>query len=557
MMNEKYTYNLLVIDDEKGVTSTIYRQLRKKYNVFTANSAGEAIAIMEKENIQLVISDQRMPGMTGLEFFGTIKDKYPDAVKIMLSGYSDLDAIIGAINEGQVFRYISKPWKPEELNNLLAEAVGKYELITKNKRLAQNLEKCDAQLKEIRIAKEKAQEADLLKSAFLANMSHEIRTPMNGILGFTDLLKEPELSGDQKQKYIGIIEKSGARMLNTISDIIDISKIESGQVEISISDINLNKQIDELFEFFLPEAEKKNIQFTITNRIPKQYATIQSDQEKIVAILTNLLKNAIKYTDNGAIEFGVTTSSTSSLSELTSSLSESTTKLNRTTEKVSELDEVEFYVKDTGIGIPADRQKAIFDRFVQADIADTRAFQGSGLGLAISKAYAKMLDGKIWVESEEGVGSQFYFTIPYSKNTNETYEQKDETSKKASSPKKGLKILVVDDEEFVITYLNVVLKEYEKEMLIAKTGIEAVEMCRKNPEIDLVLMDIKLPEIDGYEATRRIRKFNKEVFILAQTAFAQAGDREKAIDAGCNDYISKPIKRARLFEIIDKQFETL
>ncbi|MFC0876197.1 PAS domain S-box protein [Saccharicrinis sp. FJH2] len=236
-------------------------------------------------------------------------------------------------------------------------------------------------------AKEKAQESDLLKSAFLANMSHEIRTPMNGILGFTELLKEPDLSGEKQREYISIIEKSGDRMLNTINDIIDISKIESGQVELSFSEIDLNDLLDEQYEFFLPEARIKGIQLSL-NKLPAQKLSFTSDKEKLNSILTNLIKNAIKYTHSGSIEFGYSIDDTNKQNEL------------------------KFYVKDTGIGISPKRIEAIFERFVQADIEDKQVYEGSGLGLSIAKAYLEMLGGKIWVESEVGVGSAFYFTIP-------------------------------------------------------------------------------------------------------------------------------------------------
>ncbi len=241
-------------------------------------------------------------------------------------------------------------------------------------------------------AKRKAEESDRLKSAFLANMSHEIRTPMNGILGFTSLLKEPGFSGKEQKKFIDIIEKSGERMLSTINDIINISKIESGQVDLIISDFNLNNQLDELFEFFLPEAKKKNIQLSITNKVPDQQANFRSDKEKLNSILTNYIKNAIKYTPRGSIKIGYS--------------------INKNVGQ----NELEFYVKDTGIGISKERQKTVFSRFVQADIEDRQSYEGSGLGLAISKAYVEILGGKTWVESEEGVGSQFYFTIPYNTN---------------------------------------------------------------------------------------------------------------------------------------------
>ena len=380
-------------------------------------------------------------------------------------------------------------------------------------------------------ALEKANESDQLKSAFLANMSHEIRTPMNGILGFSGLLKEPGLSGNDQKEYINIIEKSGARMLSTINDIIDISRIESGQIDVTISEVNINDKIEYLHTFFKPEAEKKGIQLSFRNGLPKQDSIVKTDREKFYSILTNLVKNAIKYSHEGSIEFGY--------------------KMN----KENDSEELEFYVKDTGIGIPKERMEAIFDRFVQADIEDKQVYEGSGLGLAISKAYVEMLGGKIWVESEEGVGSQFCFTIPYNTSKKEISKSENAVSKtKTEIQIKKLKILIADDEETAELYLTLVLSKFNKEFLIARTGIEAVEICHNNPDIDLILMDIRMPEMSGYEATRKIRRFNKDVVIIAQTAYGLLGDREKAIEAGCNDYISKPVKKDKLIKKIRKYF---
>jgi PAS domain S-box-containing protein len=234
-------------------------------------------------------------------------------------------------------------------------------------------------------AKERAEESDKLKSAFLANMSHEIRTPMNGILGFSELLKEPDLTGEQQQEFIRIIEESGVRMLDIINAIIDISKIESGLMKTDIKELNIYKHIEYLYTFFKPEVEEKRIQLLFKNTLAADEAIIRTDSEKFSSILIKLVKNAIKYSEEGSVEFGY--------------------------DKKGEY--LEFFVKDTGIGIPKDRQSAIFERFIQADISDKRAYQGAGLGLSISKAYVEMLGGKIWVESEEGIGSTFYFTLPY------------------------------------------------------------------------------------------------------------------------------------------------
>ena len=237
-------------------------------------------------------------------------------------------------------------------------------------------------------AKERAEESDRLKSAFLANMSHEIRTPMNGILGFAELLKEPHFSGAEKQKFITIIENSGKRMLNIINDIIDISKVEAGLMKFKKTDVNINESIEHICDFFRPEVEAKGLKLLVSNPLPVHKAIILTDGEKLYAILVNLVKNAIKYTDKGVIYVGC--------------------DIVETDGRVS----VQFYVKDTGIGIPEDRQEAIFKRFIQADIEDKMARQGAGLGLAITKAYMEMLGGEIWVESKEGEGSVFYFSLP-------------------------------------------------------------------------------------------------------------------------------------------------
>jgi hypothetical protein len=253
--------------------------------------------------------------------------------------------------------------------------------ITSRIKAEENLKRIN---RELLAAKEKAEESDKLKSAFLANMSHEIRTPMNGIIGFTELLKEPGLSGHQQQVYIDIIQNSGSRMLNTVNDLIDISRIETGQVELNLTKVNIKNEVENLYEFFAPEAHIKGLQFFLKENLPEPDLVINTDAAKLNSILTNLIKNSIKYTDNGTIDiaYGI------------------------------EGEFVQFKVADTGPGIPLNKQKVIFDRFRQVDTDTTKVVEGSGLGLSITKAYVELLGGEISLDSQVGKGSVFSFTLP-------------------------------------------------------------------------------------------------------------------------------------------------
>ncbi len=382
------------------------------------------------------------------------------------------------------------------------------------------------------IARERAEESDRLKSAFLANMSHEIRTPMNGILGFAELMKDSALSGEQLHHYISIIEKSGLRLLNIINNLIDISKIESGQMTVTWNEVDVDEQIDYVYDFFLEEARRKGLR--LFRQKPKLHkpVVIYTDKEKLYAILINLIKNSIKYTHEGSIEYGYTLVLDSHARQ----------------EKSSEL---KFYVKDTGIGIPSDRLERIFERFMRGDSEIASKYEGAGLGLSITKAYVDMLGGKIWVESELGKGSQVYFTLPYQSRAREEDEKPDENGEiQPDKNIKEIKILIAEDDDNSSFLLGEIVEDYCREILYAKNGKEAVELCRQHPDIDVVLMDIRLPEINGYKATSEIRKFNRDVIIIAQTAYAFADEKDKALEAGCTDYISKPVIKDDLMRII-------
>jgi len=401
------------------------------------------------------------------------------------------------------------------------------EFETQNEEYLQLNEELTQTNEELYYSKEKAEESDRLKSAFLANMSHEIRTPMNGILGFTELLKEPQLTGETRNTYVGIIEKSGNRMLNIINDIISISKVESGQMEVFISETNINEQLEFIHSFFKLEIEQKELQLTVKKGLTADDAIVFSDKEKIYAVLTNLVKNAIKFTQEGFIELGY--------------------------EKKGNF--FEFYVKDSGVGIMKEQKDLIFERFRQGSELLTRNYEGAGLGLSISKAYVEMLGGKMWVESQFGEGSTFYFTIPFNVEVDKGNDILfDEFNGKETSFPRKLKILIAEDDESSEMLLSLTLESISRTIVKVTNGQDAVSTCRNNPDIDLILMDNKMPIMDGYEATRRIREFNKDVIIISQTAFALPGDREKVIDAGCNDYIPKPFNQKILLDTIKKYF---
>lgn len=373
---------------------------------------------------------------------------------------------------------------------------------------------------DLKKAKEKAEESDRLKSAFLANMSHEIRTPMNGIIGFAELLSEPDLKEEYREQYVEVIRNSSGQLLNIVNDIIDISKIEVGQIDVRRKPVDINAVLDQVFDSLSVQVDTRRVDYRVTNYLPVDKALLLTDPTKITQILTNLVSNAIKFTDSGSIHLGALLVNGA----------------------------VQLFVKDTGIGIKSHLLDVVFDRFRQADDKLVRRYGGTGLGLAISKAYAEILGGMIGVTSEENKGSTFSVEIP-----GVFVEQKKE--KKEVMLKESRKehiVLVAEDEEYNFLYIREVLKREPIILLHAKNGEEAVKMAEKNASIEMVLMDVKMPVMDGLEATRRIKEIRSELPIVAQTAFALSGDKDRILAAGCNEYITKPIRREALIEMINR-----
>ncbi len=361
-------------------------------------------------------------------------------------------------------------------------------------------------------AKKKAEESDRLKSAFMANMSHEIRTPMNGILGFADLLKTPELSGESHKMYIDAITQSGKRMLDIINDLIDISRIESGQTEIRNENTEIPVLIREIILFFRPEADKKGIYLRSQNELSGESSIVVTDKTKVAQVVTNLIKNALKFTPR------------ESIIEVGSRLHDDRNIL--------------IYVKDTGMGVRKELQSKIFERFRQGDGADFQ--EGVGLGLAISKAYVEMLGGRIGLESEPGKGSVFFFTLPVSGNAKPELPFTEDQASGVETVS-GQCILVAEDDDLSYILLKEALTRANIITCRAKTGREAVDLVKSKDNISLILMDIKLPELNGMDATREIKKLKPEIPVIAQSAYISQSDIRTAIEAGCDDYITKPI----------------
>jgi PAS domain S-box-containing protein len=378
---------------------------------------------------------------------------------------------------------------------------------------------------ELVAAKVKAEESDRLKTAFLHNITHEIRTPMNAIMGFSGLINDPNLLPEKRINYTDIIIKSSNQLLSIITDIVSIATIEAGQEKVNEKEINLNQVFKFIYEQFAANALNKGLELSYKTNLSDEEALIRTDETKLTQILTNLIGNAIKFTDEGYIDFGYT------LLE----------------------NELEFYVKDSGIGIHPELHSEIFQRFRQVEQSVTRQFGGSGLGLSISKAYVEILGGHIWLISQPEKGSIFYFTLPYDKTIQKTLSNSRTSNYLKEAIESSKTILIAEDEETNYLLLEKFLSKSNFKTIWAKDGHEAYDICRTNDSIDLVLMDMKMPVMDGFEATKLIKEIRPDLPIIAQTAYSSVADRKRAILSGCADFISKPFNREQILVVIREQ----
>ncbi|HMM10890.1 MAG TPA: ATP-binding protein [Bacteroidales bacterium] len=380
----------------------------------------------------------------------------------------------------------------------------------------------DNDIEQLRSGLAEAHESNRMKTAFLANMSHEIRTPLNTIIGFSDLILEEQLKEQELVNLVEMIRSSGRSLLQLVEDIIDISRIEAGQVRITKTEVKIEPIFEEMFQMFDNELKKRRDKTSVELRIGNANigdACIYTDPYRFRQILINLLSNAIKFTETGYIEFGYLPGEPGLL---------------------------QFYVKDTGIGIDPMLASKVFQRFGQVSQTSSLNSKGAGLGMAITKQLVELMGGHIWFDSQPGKGTTFYFTMPdcvprrmaRTGFSSEMFEWSKEI------------FLIVDDVEANYLFFKSLLKVSGALLIWAKNGEEAIRYCRGNPDISLVLMDIQMPHTDGYEATRRIKEMYPALPVIAQTAFADADSKQLAIKAGCDEFITKPINKYELFSII-------
>ncbi len=374
--------------------------------------------------------------------------------------------------------------------------------------------------RELKVAKEAADESNRLKSAFLANMSHEIRTPMNAIVGFAQLFKRNNQSPDKINRFADIILQSSNHLLNLINDIIDISKIDAGQANAYITEIDLNKALADVNNIIQSQIDSVKKEVELISCFTQEEFYIKTDKTRLQQILLNLLGNAIKFTDKGNVKYGY---------------------------EVRDKD-ILFFVKDTGIGISREKQKYIFDRFRQGSVSTEVFYGGTGLGLSIAKACAELLNGTIWCKSTEGKGATFYFTIEFceGENCEENYHE----SLPEAINFNGEHILIAEDDDINFKYIVEIFENQNITITRTKTGSETIQKVLEGPDIDLILMDIQMPTINGWEATREIRKHKIEIPIIAQTAYAFETDREESFEAGCTGYITKPTEPEKLLQMV-------
>ena len=526
--------NILIVDDNEANIDIIEGLLdfQGYTNVKTTTDPRHIEGLFHTFKPDILLLDLLMPHLSGFEVMEQLRNKILSGTFfpiLVLTADMTTETKQLALSAG-ANDFLVKPFDMIEaglrIKNLLEARYTHQQLESQNQILEEKVKERTYEIEkknlELTSAKDKAEASDRLKTAFMQNISHEVRTPLNGILGFGALLAEPDVSAEDKEKFLSMLKASSTRLINTITDYMDISLIVTDSIEINRKPVFVNKVLNELMNRFQDQCNSKQLEFLLSIPGDSDGLSIVTDPELFRKIISHLLDNAVKFTNKGRIAMGYSVVS----------------------------DNIEFFVKDTGVGIEKEAQKRIFESFMQENIDNTRGHEGSGLGLSIIKGLTKLLEGEIRLESVKGEGSSFYFILPLGKGIPGNFN----TGKTIPDPT-GINlpvILVAEDEFSHRLFLGSFLKKYTSMIYMATNGKEAVDLCREHPEISMVLMDIKMPLMNGFEATREIRSFRKDIPIIAISAHAMTGDEKKALDAGCNGFIAKPTSAPELLEELKK-----
>ena len=525
--------NILIVDDQVANIEVLEELLELYHytNVKTTTDPRKVVDLFKSFKPDLILLDLAMPFLSGFDVMEQLKSLVPANTLLpilVLTADVTNESKQRALREG-ASDFLTKPFDLVEvglrIKNLLFTSYLLQLLGNQKDILEQKVKKRTSELQKtnvaLMIARDKAEASDRLKTAFMNNISHEIRTPLNGILGFAPMVLDPAYSDKEKQEFLEVLQISGKRLIQTVSDFMDISLIASGNIEVRHEHFTVSELLSVLESQYLHDFANKNPQFSVEIPSMLGLVVLNSDRLLLNKILRHLLDNALKFTQKGSVLLSV----------------------SHTGQALT------FGIKDTGIGISEKVISRIFDHFTQEDTSNTRNYEGSGLGLSITKGLAELLGGSISAESVKGEGSTFSFAIPHI--LSEPWVEKAETISPIGMIEHKPVILIVDDEYSGTLFLKSTLQK-TFDLLFAKNGEEAVELCKSNPGIKLVLMDMKLPEMNGYIATQKIKEFRSDLPIVAVTAYAMTGDRKKCLDAGCDEYLSKPLSKNDLFPILKK-----